>query len=171
LLFGSCDFAELLILKVPVMTSKAATPEQYIKELPPDRKEPISKLRATILKNLPKGFKEVMSYGMIGYVVPHELFPAGYHCDPKLALRFMNIASQKNYVALYHMGIYGSPELLKWFTAEYARQSPAKLDMGKACIRFKKPDQIPYKLIGELTKKITADDWVRIYQKALDRKK
>src|SRR6185503_9990398 len=129
------------------MTSKAATPNDYIKELPGDRKEPVSKLRETISKNIPKGFKEVMSYGMIGYVVPHELFPAGYHCDPKLPLPFVNIASQKNFIAMYHMGIYSSPELLKWFTAEYAKQSPSKLDMGKSCIRFKKPEHIPYKLI------------------------
>src|SRR5215510_12587755 len=115
------------------MTSKATSPDQYIKELPADRKEPVSKLRETVLKNLPKGFKETMGYGMLGYVVPHEIFPAGYHCDPKLPLPFMNIASQKNFIALYHMGLYGSPELLKWFTAEYAKQSPSKLDMGKSC--------------------------------------
>ena len=143
------------------MTSKAATPNDYIKELPGDRKEPVSKLRETISKNIPKGFKEVMSYGMIGYVVPHELFPAGYHCDPKLPLPFVNIASQKNFIAMYHMGIYSSPELLKWFTAEYAKQSPSKLDMGKSCIRFKKPEHIPYKLIGELMKKMTVKDLIR----------
>jgi len=153
------------------MTSKAATPNDYIKELPGDRKEPVSKLRETISKNIPKGFKEVMSYGMIGYVVPHELFPAGYHCDPKLPLPFVNIASQKNFIAMYHMGIYSSPELLKWFTAEYAKQSPSKLDMGKSCIRFKKPEHIPYKLIGELMKKVTVKDWINTYQKILNQKK
>ena len=153
------------------MTSKAATPNDYIKELPGDRKEPVSKLRETISKNIPKGFKEVMSYGMIGYVVPHELFPAGYHCDPKLPLPFVNIASQKNFIAMYHMGIYSSPELLKWFTAEYAKQSPSKLDMGKSCIRFKKPEHIPYKLIGELMKKMTVKDWINTYQKILNRGK
>ena len=153
------------------MTSKAATPNDYIKELPGDRKEPVSKLRETISKNIPKGFKEVMSYGMIGYVVPHELFPAGYHCDPKLPLPFVNIASQKNFIAMYHMGIYSSPELLKWFTAEYAKQSPSKLDMGKSCIRFKKPEHIPYKLIGELMKKMPVKDWINSYQKILNRGK
>jgi uncharacterized protein YdhG (YjbR/CyaY superfamily) len=151
------------------MTSKATTPEQYIKELPADRKEPVSKLRETVLKNLPKGFKEIMSYGMLGYVVPHELFPAGYHCNPKQALPFMNIASQKNYIALYHMGIYGSPELLKWFTTEYAKYNPSGLDMGKGCIRFKKPEHIPYKLIGQLSKKISVKDWIKIYEKRLQR--
>lgn len=146
------------------MTSKATSPDQYIKELPADRREAVSKLRETIVKNLPKGFKETMSYGMIGYVVPHELYPDGYHCDPKLPLSFVNIASQKNFIALYHMGIYGSPKLLKWFTDEYAKQVSSKLDIGKSCIRFKKPEQIPYKLIGELMKKITVKDWIKMYE-------
>jgi len=146
------------------MTSKAATPEQYINELPAERKESITKLRETILKNLPKGFKEVMSYGMLGYVVPHEIYPGGYHCDPKLPLPFINIASQKNFIALYHMGIYSNAELLKWFTAEYPKHSQSKLDMGKGCIRFKKPDQIPYKLIADLIKKISVKDWIKTYE-------
>ena len=146
------------------MTSKATSPGQYIKELPADRKEPISKLRETVLKNLPKGFKEVMSYGMLGYVVPHEIYPGGYHCDPKLPLPFVNIASQKNFIAFYHMGIYANPELLKWFITEYPKHCEAKLDMGKSCIRFKKPENIPYKLIGELIEKISVKDWIRIYE-------
>ncbi len=151
------------------MTSKAATPEQYIKELPPDRKEPVSQLRDTVLKNLPKGFKEQMSYGTIGYVVPHELYPGGYHCDPKLPLPFVSIASQKNFIALYHMGIYAMPDLLKWFTTEYSKQGLAKLDMGKSCIRFKKPEHIPYKLIGELIKKISMKDWIKTYEQNIKR--
>ena len=151
------------------MTSKATTPEQYLRELPAERKEPVTQLRNTILKNLPKGFKEVMGYGMIGYVVPHEIYPAGYHCDPKLPLAFMNIASQKNFIALYHMGIYGSSKLLKWFVEEYPKHTTAKLDMGKSCIRFKKPEHIPYKLIGELVKKITVKDWIESYEKILKR--
>ena len=151
------------------MTSKATTPEQYLRELPAERKEPVTQLRNTILKNLPKGFKEVMSYGMIGYVVPHEIYPAGYHCDPKLPLAFMNIASQKNFIALYHMGIYGSSKLLKWFVEEYPKHTTAKLDMGKSCIRFKKPEHIPYKLIGELVKKVTVKDWIETYEKILNR--
>ena len=146
------------------MTSKAATPEQYINELPAERKESITKLRETILKNLPKGFKEVMSYGMLGYVVPHEIYPGGYHCDPKLPLPFVNIASQKNFIALYHMGIYANAELLKWFTAEYPKHSQSKLDMGKGCIRFKKAEHIPYKLIGDLIKKISVKDWIKTYE-------
>lgn len=151
------------------MTSKATTPEQYVRELPAERKEPVTQLRNTILKNLPKGFKEVMGYGMIGYVVPHEIYPAGYHCDPKLPLAFMNIASQKNFIALYHMGIYGSSKLLKWFVEEYPKHTTAKLDMGKSCIRFKKPEHIPYKLIGELVKKVTVKDWIETYEKILNR--
>ena len=151
------------------MTSKASTPEQYIKELPADRKEPVTELRNTILKNLPKGFKEVMSYGMLGYVVPHEVYPPGYHCDTKQPLPFVCVASQKNFIAFYHMGIYAMPQLLKWFTTEYPKHSPSKLDMGKSCIRFKKPEHIPYKLIGELIKKVSAKDWIEVYEENLKR--
>jgi len=120
------------------MTSKATTPEQYLKELPPGRKEPIAKLRDTVLKNLPKGFKEVISYGMLGYVVPHEIYPDGYHCDPKLPLPFVNIASQKNFIALYHMGVYANPDLLKWFTTEYPKHSPFKIRYGQKLYTFQK---------------------------------
>lgn len=151
------------------MQSRATTAEQYISELPADRKEAVTQLRNTVLKNLPKGFKETMSYGMLGYVVPHEIYPAGYHCDPKLPLPFANIASQKNFIAFYHMGIYGSPDLLKWFTTEYAKHSSAKLDMGKGCIRFKKPEHIPYNLIGKLIKKISVKDWIKMYEENLKR--
>jgi len=147
------------------MQSKAVTVEQYIAELPDDRKKVISELRKQIKKNLPKGFKETMGYGMIGYVVPHSMYPDGYHCNPKDPLPFMNIASQKNFVAVYSMGIYSNPKLLKWFTDEYAKADVGKLDMGKSCIRFKKMDDIPYKLIGELMKKMTAKDWIAMYEK------
>ncbi len=151
------------------MTSKATTPEQYLKELPADRKEAVTQLRNTVLKNLPKGFKEVMGYGMLGYVVPHDIYPGGYHCNPKHPLPFANIASQKNFIAFYHMGIYASPDLLKWFTQEYPKHSKARLDMGKSCIRFKKPEHIPYKLIGELVKKVSVKDWIAVYEKAFKR--
>ncbi len=146
------------------MTSNAKTPEEYLQGLPADRKEPMTKLREVILKNLPKGFKETMSYGMLGYVVPHEIYPSGYHCDPKLPLPFANIASQKNFIAFYHMGIYAMPDLLEWFTKEYLKQNPSKLDMGKSCMRFKKPEQIPYKLIGELIKKVSVAKWIEVYE-------
>ena len=152
------------------MTSSATTPEQYIKELPADRKEAITKLRNSVLKNLPKGFKETMSYGMLGYVVPHEIYPGGYHCEPKLPLPFANIASQKNFIAFYHMGVYAMPELLKWFTTEYPKHSSAKLEMGKSCFRFKKLEYIPYKLIGELIKKVSVKDWIKVYEENIMRR-
>ncbi len=147
------------------MQSKATTPEDYLLSLPIERKEVMTTLRKVILKNLPKGFKEEMSYGMLGYVVPHSLFPAGYHCDPKLPLPFLAIASQKNFVALYHMGIYSDPKLLKWFTDEYPKHCKSKLDMGKSCIRFKKIDDIPYKLISELASKMTPEEWIKTYER------
>lgn len=153
------------------MTSKATSPEQYIKELPADRKEPFIQLRNTILKNLPAGFKEVISYGMIGYAVPHEKYPAGYHCDPKQPLPFACIASQKNYIAFYHSGIYAMPELHQWFVKEYPKHSAAKLDMGKSCVRFKKPEHIPYRLIGGLMKKVTVKDWINVYEANLKSRK
>lgn len=127
-------------------------------------------LHAVIMKNLPKGFKETMSYGNIGYVVPHEIYPAGYHCDPKLPLPFMSIASQKNFIAFYHMGIYAEPKLLQWFQNEFAKQSTAKLDMGKSCTRFKKPEEIPLKLIGQLLKKISVKKWIAIYEQNLKKR-
>ena len=149
------------------MQSKATTVEAYLKELPEDRKEPMKELRAIIKKNLPKGFKEEMNNGMIGYVVPHSLYPNGYHCDPKQPLPFMCIASQKNFIALYHMGVYADPKLYSWLVAEYAKAVPAKLDMGKSCVRFKKPENIPYKLIGELTARVTVQEWIERYETML----
>lgn len=147
------------------MQSNAANPEQYLKEVPADRKEAILTLRDTVLKNLPKGFEERMSYGMLGYVVPHSKYPEGYHCNPEQPLPFACIASQKNHIAFYHMGVYSFPDILKWFVAEYPKHSTAKLDMGKSCIRFKKPEHIPFKLIGELMKKISMKDWITQYEK------
>jgi len=136
------------------MISKAKTPDEYIASLPANRKQAMAELRKVIRKNIPKGFSEVMGYGMLGYAVPHSIYPDGYHCDPKLPLPFMGIASQKNFIAVYHMGIYADPALLKWFTTEYAKQSKTKPDMGKSCMRFKKPEQIPFKLMGELATKM-----------------
>jgi uncharacterized protein YdhG (YjbR/CyaY superfamily) len=151
------------------MQSKATTVDQYITELPPERQKPINELRKVIKKNLPKGFSEEMSYGMIGYCVPHSLYPAGYHCNPELPLPFMNIASQKNFIAVYHMGVYANPKLLKWFSDEYTKAGVGKLDMGKSCIRFKKPENIPYKLIGELASKIKPKEWIEMYEKAFNK--
>jgi uncharacterized protein YdhG (YjbR/CyaY superfamily) len=151
------------------MQSKATTVDQYIAELPAERQKPVNELRKVIKKNLPKGFNEGMSYGMIGYYIPHSLYPAGYHCNPELPLPFMNIASQKNFIAVYHMGVYANPKLLKWFTDEYAKAGVGKLDMGKSCIRFKKPENIPYKLIGELAAKIKPKEWIGMYEKAFNK--
>ncbi|MEO6719203.1 MAG: DUF1801 domain-containing protein [Ferruginibacter sp.] len=151
------------------MQSKATTVEQYLKELPADRQDAVNKLRKEIKANIPKGFEEVISYGMIGYVVPHSLYPKGYHCDPKLPLPLMNIASQKNSIVVHHMGIYGDKKLLDWFVEEYAKSTTTKLDMGKGCVRFKKPETIPYKLIGELAAKMKVEDWVKVYETILKR--
>lgn len=152
------------------MQTKATTPDAYMAELPEDRKAIMKKLRSTITTNLPKGFEETMSYGMIGYVVPHSKYPSGYHCDPKLPLPFISIASQKNFIALYHMGIYADSKLMEWFTAEYPKHVSGKLDMGKSCIRFKKPEHIPFELIGELVKKMNTDDWIDLYEKTFKKK-
>ena len=149
------------------MQSKATTPNQYLIELPEDRKEAVKKLRQQILDNLPKGMEEVMSYGMLGYVVPHSVYPDGYHCDPKLPLPFMNLASQKNFIAVYSMAIYAKPEVMGWFTSEYVKRCKYKLDMGKSCIRFKRIDDIPFDLIGELTAKVDAEEWIKIYENSV----
>jgi len=136
----------------------------YLEAVPAERKDAFNKLRQVILTNLPQGFQEEMSYGMIGYVVPHSLYPAGYHCDTKLPLPFVSIASQKNFVALYHLGIYADKNLLNWFVAEFPKHSPLKLDMGKSCIRFKNPDKIPFDLIAQLMQKVTVDDFIQLYE-------
>ena len=141
--------------------------DQYFAVLPEERQAAMNELRKVINKNIPKGFEEIIYYKMPGWVVPHSIFPAGYHCDPRLPLGFVNIASQKNFIAIYHMGIYANPQLLQWFVDEYPKHTTAKLDMGKSCIRFKKPEQIPFKLIGELMKKMTVKEWIVCYEKLL----
>lgn len=146
------------------MTIDAQTPDEYVAQLPDDRKAAFSTLRRTIKDNLPDGFEECINYKMIGYVVPHSLYPDGYHCDPKLPLPFINIASQKNFVALYHMGIYAKPDLLDWFVQEYPKHVKTKLDMGKSCIRFKNMQNIPFELIGQLCQKISPKDWIDTYE-------
>ena len=152
------------------MKIEANSPNDYISKLPKDRQEVVSELRKVVLDNLPKGFSEEMSYGMIGYVVPHSIYPDGYHCDPKLPLPFLSIASQKNFVAFYHMGIYSNEKLLDWFVKEYPNHSNYKLDMGKSCIRFKRMNDIPYELIGELVGRISVDNWIQTYETAIKRR-
>lgn len=147
------------------MQIKANNPSEYIAQIPEDRVPYFEKLRVTILENIPTGFEEQMSYGMIGYVVPKSIYPAGYHCNTELPLPFANIASQKNFIALYHSGIYANPALLDWFVSEYPKHCKRKLDMGKSCIRFKKPEEIPFALIAELMQKMTVKEWVELYEK------
>ena len=147
------------------MKIEANNPIDYISKLPEERQVAMSRLRQTILDNLPKGFEETMSYGMIGYVVPHSIYPDGYHCTPELPLPFMSIASQKNFVVLYHMGIYADKELYDWFVVEYPKHVKTKLDMGKSCIRFKKIETIPYDLIADLCTRMTVKQWIEIKEK------
>lgn len=153
------------------MRYEANSPDEYISQLPDERQPVITKLREVINKNLPKGFREEMSYGMIGWIVPHSTYPDGYHCDPKLPLPFMNIASQKNFVAVYHSGVYADPEIHEWFVNEYPNHAKRKLDMGKSCIRFKKMDDVPYELIGDLCSKITVNQWIELYESNVKNRK
>ncbi|GGK13877.1 hypothetical protein GCM10007962_05200 [Yeosuana aromativorans] len=142
----------------------ANSPEDYVGQLPQERQMVINKLRKTIKANLPKGFHETVSYGMIGYVVPHSIYPNGYHCTPELPLPFLSIASQKNSVNIYHSGIYVKNEIQDWFVSEFPKYSKRRLDMGKCCIRFKNIEDIPYELIGQLASKMTVDEWITIYE-------
>jgi len=151
------------------MQFKAVDADDYISKIPEERQAAMKKLRAVIKKNIPKGFKEGVGYGMMGWSVPHSKYPAGYHCKPEDPLPFIGIASQKNFIAVYHMGIYAIPSLHKWFVAEHIKASQKKLDMGKSCLRYKKPEDIPYDLIGELVSKITPDEWIEVYEKNLRR--
>ncbi|AUC86708.1 hypothetical protein CW731_10790 [Polaribacter sp. ALD11] len=152
------------------MQYKATSPKDYITQVPVDRKETLEKLRKTIKENLPKGFEEGIQYGMIGYYVPHSIYPDGYHCNPKQPLSFMSFASQKNSVNLYHSGIYAIPKIYDWFVNEYPKHCSRKLDMGKSCIRFKKLDEIPFELIAQLYRKLTAKEWIEIYKSTIIKK-
>lgn len=146
------------------MRIEAENLDDYITKCPEDRQEAMNNLAKVIRSNMDDGFAEAMSYGMPGWVVPHSLYPAGYHCKPEEPLPFMSIASQKNFIAVYHMGIYADKELMDWFTSEYPKYCKRKLDMGKSCIRFKKPEEIPFDLIGELVGKMTAAEWIERYE-------
>lgn len=149
------------------MATKASTVKEYIDSIPADRVTEFKKLRSVIKKNLDKGFKEGIGYGMPAYFVPHKIYPDGYHCSPELPLPFANLANQKGFIAVYHMGMYAEPKIHKWFTEEYAKRCKYKLDMGKSCIRLKKMDDIPYDLIGELMAKMSVKDWIKLYEKQL----
>ncbi len=153
------------------MKTEANSPDEYFDNLPEERKAAMAKLRQVILENLPSGFEETISYGMIGYVVPKSIYPNGYHCDPKLPLPFVNLASQKNFIAIYHMGLYADKELMEWYVTEYAKRFPKKPDMGKSCLRFTKPELIPFDLIADLMKKMTVERWIEIWESNIQPKK
>ncbi|WP_026450677.1 DUF1801 domain-containing protein [Aequorivita capsosiphonis] len=147
------------------MQTEETTADQYITTLSEDRNKVMQKLSETIKKNLPKGFEETMQYGMISYVVPHSIYPDGYHCKPTNSLPFMSISSMKNHIGFHHMGIYSDPDLLKWFTDEYPKHTTGKLDIGKSCIRFKNPNNIQFELLGTLTAKMSVEDWIAKYER------
>ncbi len=153
------------------MISDAKTVEAYLEEVPENRKEAMLKLRHIIKTNLPSGFEESMGYGMIGYGIPHRIYPAGYHVTPSEPVPFMGLASQKNFIAIYYMGFMVSNETLNWFQQSYSESVPTKLDMGKSCIRLKKVENIPYELIAELCQKITVEEYLEKYEKMLDKLK
>ena len=146
------------------MKANGKTVKEILINVPADRAEAFNKLHDVIVKNLPKGFEAGISYGGLGYVIPHTLYPAGYHCKPIEPLPFAGLASQKDSINFYHMGIYADPDLMEWFVTEYPKHTKQKLDMGKSCVRFKKMDDIPYKLIGELMKKMSAKEWIAKYE-------
>jgi len=149
------------------MKAQGTTVEEILKNLPEDRLVPFNTLHEAILKNLPQGFEPAISYGGLGYVVPHTLYPAGYHCKPVEPLPFAGIASQKGSINFYHMGVYADSKLLQWFESEYPKHSKQKLDMGKSCVRFKRMDDIPYSLIGELMQKMSVSQWIELYESQL----
>ena len=146
------------------MQIQAVSIEDYLTKVPEERQEVFRKIFDTVNDHLPEGFSQSISSGMIGWGVPLERYPAGYHCTPGSPLPFMALASQKNFIALYHMGIYAKPELLNWFTEEFPKYSKRKLDMGKSCIRFKKMDDIPLELLAGLSEKMTVEEWIEIYE-------
>lgn len=152
------------IINESVTSPKPATPKEYLAALPEDRRAIMLKIRAAIADNLPSGFEECISYGMIGWVVPQSLYPAGYHCNPKLPLPFINLASQKSHIGIYHMGLYADPKLYEWFKNAWPKHSAKKLDMGKSCLRFKNPEDVPLKLIAQLAKRMTTKQWIELYR-------
>jgi hypothetical protein len=135
------------------MTSAAKTVDEYLASLPEDRRSAIGAVRNVILSNLPEGYAECIQYGMIAYVVPHSLYPAGYHCDPSKPLQYAALASQKNHMALYLMTVYGDPATEQWLRKAYAAAGK-KLDMGKSCVRFKKLENLPLEVIGQVIARV-----------------
>ncbi len=152
------------------MKANGTTVMDILSNIPSERAEHFSQLHDVIVKNLPNGFEAGISYGGLGYVIPHSLYPAGYHCKPIEPLPFVGISSQKNSINFYHMGMYSDPLLYEWFVTEYPKHSKKKLDMGKSCVRFKNPDEIPFKLIAELMRKMSAQEWINLYESKLKKK-
>jgi Domain of unknown function (DU1801) len=152
------------------MQSKAKTVTEYLNEVPDERQKVMTAMRKALKQNLPKGFEECMLYGMVNYVVPHSLYPKGYHVTPQHPLPFIAIASQKNYISLYHMALYEG-SLLEWFQDEWKEHSTKKPDMGKCCVRFKKPEDVSIELIEKLAEKMTPAQWIVAYEKALKQSK
>ena len=151
------------------MHSDAKTPQEYIDQLPSDRQEIMKRLRAAVLEHLPEGLEEIMLYGIICYVIPHSLYPKGYHVDPKLPLMMLAIASQKNHIALYYVGVYTFPPVHAWFLEAYAQVMGKKPDIGKSCIRFRPTANIPYELLGELCGKVSVSEYIRAYEQILEK--
>lgn len=145
---------------------KSTTVAAYLKSLPADRRKELETVRQTILRNLDPDYEEGMEYGMIGYYVPHRLFPAGYHCDPSKPLCYAGLAAQKNHLSLYLMCVYGSPELRSWFEQAW-RKSAKKLDMGKSCVRFQKAEDLALDVIGAAIRRVPAQKYIAEYEKAL----
>jgi hypothetical protein len=146
------------------MKSKATTVDEILHDVDPDRRPFFHELHQTIIDNLPDGFEPAISYGGLGYVVPHSVYPEGYHCKPQEPLPFAGIAAQKGSINFYHMGLYADETLMQWFVGEYSKHSSRKMDMGKSCVRFKKHKEIPLPLIGELMRKMSAVQWIQIYE-------
>lgn len=150
------------------MQSKATTVQKYLAELPADRRVALEVVRKVILKNLDKDYEEGMLYGMIGYYVPHRLFPQGYHCDPTQPIGIGGLASQKNYMSVYLMSVYSDPRQKEWFEEAWAKTGK-KLDMGKCCIRFKDPDDLALDVIGEAIRRVPAKEYIKMYLAILNR--
>ena len=151
------------------MKIEANSVQDYLSKLPEDKKKNFLLLREVILKNLKPGFEECLSYGMIGYVVPHSIYPDGYHCDSKLPLPFINIGVQKNFIGFYHLGLYADEKYLNWFVENYKKSCDEKLDMGKSCIRLKK--NIPFQVFGNLVKKISVKQWIKLVENSIPKKR
>ncbi len=148
------------------MRSQATGVEEYLAELTAERRETLQAVREVVLKNLPRGYEEGMQYGMIGYFVPHRLYPAGYHCDPRQPLPFASLASQKHHLSIYLTCIYSDPEHLAWFREAWAKTGK-KLDMGKGCVRFKTIDDVPLKVVGQAIKRVPVKKFIAQYEAVL----